>query len=635
MRVARLFDRLRNRAAVFTHDLAMIPAAWLGAFWLRFNLDAVPEPYLGQAVAVLALVVPVQAAVFWYFGLYRGVWRFASIPDLVRIVKAVVVGVSLTAVAVFLATRMVDIPRSVFPLHALLLVGLLAGPRLAYRWVKDHRLYYGSARRTLIVGAGQAGELLVRDLLRDRAHGYDPVAFVDDDRTKKGHEIHGVRVVDYCKRIPEVVERLGIELILIAIPSASSAQMRRIVRACERAGVPVRTLPRIPDLVSGRVTVSALRAIDIDDLLGREPVRLDWAAIRAGVAGRRLLVTGGGGSIGAELCRQIAALGPARLAIVDNGEFNLYRIDRELRERHPDLEVHPLLVDACDAAAIDRVLAGERPEVLFHAAAYKHVPLLEGQLREAARNNVLGTAVTARAAARHGVATFVLISTDKAVNPGNVLGATKRAAEVACQALAGTGAATRFITVRFGNVLDSAGSVVPLFREQIRRGGPVTVTHPEVSRYFMTIPEACQLILEAGATGSGGEIFVLDMGEPVAIRYLAEQMIRLAGKVPGEDIEIQYIGLRPGEKLAEELFHPAERLTQTPHEKLLLAHSREPDTSAVLEAVAALEAACAACDEAAVRGALAALVPEYRRVAAGPAGEAGGEKVVPIEKAKR
>ena len=628
MRLARLADRLRNRSAAFGHDLLMIPLAWLAAFWLRFNLGSIPEPYFSQALAVLPVVVGVQGAVFWYFGLYRGVWRFASIPDLMRIVKAVVVGVALCAVAVFLLTRMAGIPRSVFPLHALLLVLLLGGPRLAYRWLKDQHLYYRDEKRVLIVGAGRAGELLVRDLLRDRSHGYHPVGFVDDDREKKGREIHGVRVLDYSKRIPEVVERLRIDLILIALPSANSAQMRRLVRLCERSGAAMRTLPRLQDLVSGRATVNALRAIAIEDLLGREPVELDWETIRAGVTGKRILVTGGGGSIGSELCRQIVRLAPSVLVVFERSEFNLYRIERELRTNFPNAHVVPVLADVCDEAAVARAMEIQRPDVVFHAAAYKHVPLLETRVREAVRNNILGTLTVARAAARAGVGAFVLISTDKAVNPANVMGASKRVAEMVCQALQRRHAETRFVTVRFGNVLDSAGSVVPLFRAQIARGGPVTVTDPEIKRYFMTIPEASQLILEAGVLGEGGAIFVLDMGEPIEIRYLAEQMIRLAGKTPGDDIEIQYVGLRPGEKLFEELFYGHERPLPTAHQKLLLAHYREHDWQEVEARVDEMRDACARYDEPRIDALLAALVPELSR-------DAGvADNVIPLERAR-
>jgi FlaA1/EpsC-like NDP-sugar epimerase len=634
MNLSRAVDRLRSRTAAFAHDLLMVPVAWLGAFWLRFNLESVPDIYLERALAALPAVVLVQGAVFWYFGLYRGVWRFASLPDLLRILKAVVVGVCLIALGLFLATRMQDVPRSVFPLYAVGLLILLGGSRLVYRWRKDRGLYAERGRKTLVVGAGSAGEMLVRDLLRNPDFGFRPVGFIDDDYAKKGREIHGVRVLGNVTKIPRLVERLGVDFVLLAIPSATSGEMRRIVEHCEQVNVPMRTLPGLKDLPSGRASLGALREISIEDLLGREPVHLDWEAIGSGVRGRTVLVTGGGGSIGAELCRQIARLEPSRLVVFDASEFNVYSVERELRGRWPGLELHALLGDVCDSRALEQAFSRFRPALVLHAAAYKHVPLLEGQVRQAVRNNVLGTRNAAAAAVRHGCEAFVLISTDKAVNPTNVMGASKRLAEVYCQNMDARADATRFITVRFGNVLDSAGSVVPLFREQIAAGGPVTVTHPEVKRYFMTIPEACQLILQAAAVGKGGEVFVLDMGEPVLIAYLARQMIVLAGKTPGVDVSIVYTGLRPGEKLFEELFHPGEALHQSSHEKLLLARVREVEWDRFVVDLGRLEHACEDDGEEVVRAQLAALVPEFRAPPA-DAQATRAEKVVPIERARK
>ncbi len=609
-------DRLRHPYVVFLHDLSVVPLAWLGAYWLRFNLEPVPPPFLASAVSFLPVVWVIQGAMCWYFGLYRGMWRFASIPDLVRIVKAVVTGTALSTAAVFLLTRLEGTPRSVFVLYAVLLVLLLGGPRFVYRWIRDRHLSVTGGERTLVVGAGRAGELLVRDMLRDAAGAFYPVAFVDDDPAKRGREVHGVRVVGPGESIPELVKRLDIARIVIALPSATAGQLRRIVELCERAGVPFHTLPSLQDLAGGKVGVRELREVRIEDLLGREPVRLDWEAIASGLAGRIVLVTGAGGSIGAELCRQIARLQPERLILFEQSEFNLYTIERELRRLYPGLSLSCVLGDVADRVAVDGVFRSHRPQVVFHAAAYKHVPILEGQVRAAVLNNVFGTRVVAAAADRHGCECFVLISTDKAVNPANVMGATKRVAEMICEDLA-MRSRTRYITVRFGNVLGSSGSVVPLFREQIARGGPVTVTHPEITRYFMTIPEACQLILQAAAIGRGGEIFVLDMGEPVKIAYLAEQMIRLSGKIPGKDIEIVYTGLRPGEKLYEELFHEHENLTPGGHPKLLIAHPRRPEAGALAEGLEALERLLQAGDEAGLRAALAALVPEH-----GPPGAA-------------
>jgi len=621
-----ILDLLRNRTAAFVHDLLMIPVAWMAAYSTRFNLGAIPEPYLTAAVGVLPALIVVQGAVFWYLGLYRGVWRFASLPDLVRILKAVIIGLSLSVAAIFILTRMQDLPRSVLPLYGLFLVSLLGAPRLLYRWLKDRRLYCPPGSRALVVGAGEAGEALVRELLRDPEQGYLPVAFVDDDKDKKGREIHGIRVHGGCEKIPRLAERMEFGLVLVAVPSANAAQMRRIVEFCEQAKVAARTLPALQDLVRGRSSAQALRDISIDDLLGRDPVALDWGRINTSVTGRTVLVSGGGGSIGAELCRQIARMGPQRLVVLDSSENNLYQIDLELRAQHSRLGIHPVLADVTDPTAVARVFAEHEPDVVFHAAAYKHVPMLERHACEAVRNNVFGTQVMAAAAGRHHVGNFVLISTDKAVNPANIMGASKRLAEVICQACHVQFPDTAFITVRFGNVLDSAGSVVPLFRRQIESGGPVTVTHPEVTRFFMTIPEACQLILLAAAIGRAGEIYVLDMGEPVNIGYLASQMIRLAGKVPNVDVAIEYIGLRPGEKLFEELFLAEEERAHTEYEKLLLAKGIALDANLVQAEMDRLETACDSYDEQALRRLVPQLVSAFSR-----AGTRQRETVIPIK----
>ncbi len=589
----------------------MIPAAWLGAYWLRFNLGVIPEPFLSHALMVLPFLFIVQGAVFWHFGLYRGVWRFASVLDLMRIVKATVVGVALTALGIFLVTRMQGVPRSVFPLYALLLMVFLGGPRLVYRWVKDHKLLTLPGTRVLIVGAGRAGEMLVRDLLRNPHGGFRPIGFLDDDLRKKGKEIHHVRVLGKADRIADVAQRYSVDLVMLAVPSATSREMRRLVELCEQAGIPFRTLPQMEDLVSGRVTVNALREVSIEDLLGREPVTLDWDGISHGVSGKAVMVTGAGGSIGSELCRQLARLDPSALILFENSEFNLFNLERDLRSWFPDLVVHACLGDVCDEAVVGYAFENHAPKVIFHAAAYKHVPMLQSRIREAVQNNVLGTRNVALAAGEHGCEAFVLISTDKAVHPTNVMGASKRVAEIVCESL-NLSTTTRFVTVRFGNVLGSAGSVVPLFREQIEAGGPVTVTHPDVKRFFMTIPEACQLIMQASVLGGGGEIFVLDMGEPVNIRYLAEQMIMLSGKKPGEDIEIVYTGLRPGEKMFEELFHEEEPLSATQHEKILLARSRAVERELLEGTLKQMQQACDDYDQPMLERLLKALVLEYK-----------------------
>ena len=605
---------LHPRIAIVIHDLVMVWVAWMAVHWLRYTFWP-GSPELSLFPKEMPWVLAAQGIILALTGLYRGIWRFASLPDLWNIIRAAVLGTLFISLVLFLHQRLEGVPRSVFLTYPVLLVILLGAPRLAYRVWKDHRLQFharpGVTRRVLILGAGRAGDQLARDL---RSEGlYYPVGFLDDNRSLQGRKLRGLPVFGGIEDLARVARDRSAEMAIIAIPSATNEQMQRIVACCEAAQIEFRTVPRLQDVVAGRISSHEIKPVAIEDLLGREPVHLDWTAIRNGCTGKSILVTGGGGSIGAELCRQIAQLSPARLGIYEQSEFNLYEIERELRQNFPDLVLHAVLGDVCDEIAVDRALQRFAPDLIFHAAAYKHVPLLQEQLREAVRNNLVGTVTMARAASRHGVDRFVLISTDKAVNPVNILGATKRAAEIYCQLLA-VNAPTRYLTVRFGNVLDSAGSVVPLFREQIASGGPVTVTHPEVTRFFMTIPESCQLILETSAIGESGEIYVLDMGEPIRIQYLAEQMIRLSGKVPMQDIEIVYTGLRNGEKLYEELFHEQELYVETGHDQILRARHRQLDANRIVGLVKRIEDAVRSFDEPVIEMALRDLVPEYSTV---------------------
>ncbi|MBS0286046.1 MAG: polysaccharide biosynthesis protein [Proteobacteria bacterium] len=604
-----MWSQWRSRWAAFAHDLLSIPVAWLGAYWLRFNLSEIPPDIFSQALLTLPLVIIFQATALWTFGLYRGVWRFASIPDLIRIVKAVVMGSLMTLLAVFLVTRLQNLPRSVIPLYSMTLLFILGGSRFLYRWYKDKHYFSASGKRVLVVGAGRAGESLVRDLLRDVKNEYVPVAFVDDSKQKRGTELHGIRVVGTCDDIPQITERFEVDMILIAVPSAKASSMRRIADICAGTKVPVRTLPGTNDLVSGLVSVKNLREISLEDLLGRDPVTLDWKAIDKSLAGKVVLVSGGGGSIGAELCRQIMNLDPNGLVIFDNSEYNLFCVQQELDEKFvaKKCRIHYHLVDLCDMAAMSKLIQQYHVQVIFHAAAFKHVPLLEPQIRTAAKNNVLGTYGLAQVAVDMNVEKFVLVSSDKAVNPTNVMGATKRVAELVCQYFNGQNK-TQFITVRFGNVLGSRGSVVETFSKQLEMGGPLTVTHPEVTRYFMTIKEASQLILQSLSMSEGGELFVLDMGEPIKISFMAEQMIRLAGKE--KEIKIEYIGLRPGEKLYEELFHKNEPHTQTVHAKILKAHSRVIEKNKFEQSIFELQDAVSKCNEEETFRVIKELVPE-------------------------
>lgn len=610
MSASKVIASIHPRSAVVVHDLLMAALAWWIAKALRFAL--IPDQPLHFLLLEFPVVLVVQGLLFSWTGLYRGVWRFASLPDLWNILRAVIAGTVVIGLMMFLINRMEGVPRSVLLLYPMILAVLLGVPRLAYRYWKDSRLNLAESqaiKRVLIVGADRAGEALLRDLRRDSRHAV--VGFVDDKDSLRGAKIGGYPVLGLLEQLPDVARETGVDMLLIALPGISTAQMRHVVELCDLTGLPYRTVPRLEDVVAGRAQFNEIKEVAIEDLLGRDAVELDWTSIRETLTSHRVMVTGGGGSIGSELCRQIVRLGAQSLTIVEQSEYNLYQITKELSLDYPELILQGVLADAGDAPAMRRAFAQTRPEVVFHAAAYKHVPMLQGQLRAAFRNNVLVTRTMANLAAEFGTRCFVLISTDKAVNPTSVMGACKRIAEIWCQNL-GAQCATRFITVRFGNVLDSAGSVVPLFRQQIRDGGPVTVTHPEMSRYFMTIPEACQLILQASSLGNGGEIFALDMGEPVKIRDLAEQMIRLAGKKPGTEIPIVYTGLRAGEKLFEELFHALENYSETAHRKIFLAQHREVSWDLLQAAMVKAEDMVREYNEDELRRCVSSLLPSFR-----------------------
>ena len=597
------------RLAVAGHDLAMVWVCWQGLHYLRFALQ--PQPLGLETFSTTVLIVMVaQGLGSWRVGLYRGLWRFASVPDLVNIFKASILGLLAAVVGLFFYSRLDLVSRAALLLYPFVLTVLLGIPRLLFRAWKDQSTLRKEegAERVLILGAGQAGEALVRDLRRTGR--YEPVGFLDDAGALRGTRLQGLPVLGKIEDVTRIARETAARLLVIAIPSLDATGMRRVVAHCEDSGLPFRTVPRLADILEGRFLPGQLKEVAIEDLLGRQPLSPDWKAIRAWLGGRTVLVTGAGGSIGSELCRQCARHGARRIVLLEIDELALLTVEADLRRDFPDIECVPVLGDSGDAGTIRHALSLASPDAVFHAAAYKQVPLLQRQLREAVRNNVLATEVVARASREAGVGTFVLISTDKAVDPVNVLGATKRLAEMVCQSLVDH-RTTRFVTVRFGNVLDSAGSVVPLFREQIRRGGPVTVTDPEVTRYFMTIPEACQLILQASSIGAQQAIYTLDMGEPVSIRMLAEQMIRLAGKQPGRDIAIEYTGLRPGEKLHETLFHSDERYSATQHPKILQATPRSVSGERVEPALQALRDAVAAYDLEQVAAALRTAVPEF------------------------
>ena len=610
MSLRKFVGIIHPRVAVVAHDLAMTALAWWIAKMLRYAFN--PSEIVSFQLLEFPIVLAVQGLILRWTGLYKSVWRFASLPDLWNIARAAVIGALAIGLSLFLYDRLAGVPRTTFLLYPLVLGALLGLPRLAYRFWKDSRrdlLQNHEVKRVMIVGADRAGEVLSRDLRRDSR--YAVVGFVDDKPSLRGASINGHPVLGRFDQLPEVAREAAVQMLLIALPGASTNEMRRVVALCDETGLPYRTIPRLEDVVAGRAQFNQIKEVAIEDLLGRDAVELDWTAIRETLTARRVLVTGGGGSIGSELCRQIARLGAQSLVVVEQSEYNLYRISQELRADFPELIFEGILANCGDYAAMQKAFVETKPQVIFHAAAYKHVPMLQSQLRSAFRNNVLGTRTVADLAREVGVECFVLISTDKAVNPTSVMGACKRVAEIYCQNL-NAHADTRFMTVRFGNVLDSAGSVVPLFRQQILDGGPITVTHPEISRYFMTIPEACQLILQAASIGKGGEIFALDMGEPVKIRDLAEQMIRLAGKKPGTEIPIVYTGLRAGEKLFEELFHPLENYSATEHSKIFLAQHREVSWDLLQTLLNKASDAVTVFNEEELRRCVSSLLPSFR-----------------------
>jgi FlaA1/EpsC-like NDP-sugar epimerase len=592
------------------HDVSAVAVAWLAAYWLRFNLD-IPADYLAQAVTMLPWVLPVNLATFWLAGLYRGIWRYASLHDLKRILLSVAAAALLVVAGMYVAQK-TAVPRSVLILYPLLLVGLMGGSRLLYRAWKEHSLYGGmhpGQKPVLVIGAGDAAADLLRELARST--DWRVVGLLDDNPAKHGRQINGVRVLGAIDRVGQFATSLAVSHAIVAMPGTTAATRRRAMELAAAGGLGVLTVPAFSDLLSGKFAISQVRAVELEDLLGRDRIELDEAGLHGLLHDKVVLVTGAGGSIGSELCRQIVRVGPRKLVFLEQSEFALYSIEQEFAGR----PVACVVGDVKDAARMEAVFAEHRPDVVFHAAAYKHVPLMEcANAWEAVKNNVQGTLNVARAALAAGSGEFVLISTDKAVNPANVMGASKRLAEVVCQAVQAQGEATRFVMVRFGNVLGSSGSVIPRFREQIARGGPVTVTHPEIIRYFMLIPEAAQLVLQAGLMAAreadGGRVFVLDMGEPVKIVDLARDMIRLSG-FAADEIRIEFTGLRPGEKLYEELLADGEATLPTPHPKLRIARPTAlPDAAWLAELEIWLAAPWR--DEAEVKAGLRRWVEEYR-----------------------
>jgi FlaA1/EpsC-like NDP-sugar epimerase len=565
-----------KRALAVGHDLAAVIVCWFLAYWLRFNLD-LPAAYMASASRALLLVLCIHVPVYLLFGLYRGIWRYASLMDLRRIIVAVGLSALMVAVAVFMLA-LPAIPRSVLVLHPILLIMAMGGSRFAYRAWRDQMLYgrmVVEGEPVLVLGSGDAAERLLRELAQ--SPDWSVVGILSEETSRIGHELRSVKVLGLIDDLPKWAGQLSVRKAIVAMPEASRAERRHAMGVAVQAGLSVLTVPSLDDMLAGKVAISQIRQVQLEDLLGREPVQLDSGGLRGWLGEQVVLVTGAGGSIGAELVRQIAQFNPRQLVLIDISEFALYLVEQEFLQQCPDVSIACIVGDVKDAALLDHVFSTYHPSAVFHAAAYKHVPLMERENAwQAVRNNVLGSKCLAEAARRHGVEKLVLISTDKAVNPTNVMGATKRLAErVLCGLQQARG--TRFITVRFGNVLGSNGSVIPKFREQIARGGPVTVTHHDIIRYFMLISEAAQLVMQAGLMGQGGEIFVLEMGEPIRIADLARDMIRLSG-FSEDEIKIEFTGLRPGEKLYEELLTDNECTLPTPHSKLRVAQAEEaPD----------------------------------------------------------
>jgi FlaA1/EpsC-like NDP-sugar epimerase len=617
-------QRFALRSLQMAIDLAVLAIALFAAFYIRFDGQP-PLQMTKRLLFLLPYVIGFQYAILTAFGVSRFVWRYVSLREVIRILAAVGVS-SLALLAVRLVTGQFQsswgyaqyafIPIGVivvdFALAALGIAGIRGLRRVIAERMANHRLPSASHKetRTLLLGAGQAGALVAREIAQRTDIGIKAVGFLDDDPTKTGLVIHGIPVLGTTEQLARFAKKHQASQALITIASARGEAIRRIVHLCEEADVPVRIIPGIFEILDGKVNLSRIREVSIEDILGREPIVLEQPLIESFLRGKRVLVTGAGGSIGSELCRQIARFSPASISLVERAEFHLFTIHQDLLQHHPELTIHPRICDVCDSKRLDAVFAMDRPHVVFHAAAHKHVPMMEWNPGEAIKNNVFGTRKVAEAADRFRAEAFVLISTDKAVNPTSIMGATKRVAERVVQALS-VGSKTKYVAVRFGNVLGSAGSVIPIFKAQIEAGGPVTVTHPEMKRYFMTIPEACQLVMQASAMGRGGEIFVLDMGTPVKIVDLARDLIRLSGFEPDE-IPIQFSGVRPGEKLFEELGFDAEKMGKTRHPKIFVGKLAACDMAELQPSLTQLANLTSSTDAAEIRAALQDAVPEMQ-----------------------
>ena len=613
--------RFRRPLIVLAH-LVVFAVSLILSFLVASNMQIRAEWLVGQYPTLLIFALVIKTVIFGLFKQYRGWWRYVGISDLTGIVRASLVSTMLIfglwVAGLYIEpvrkgiSSVFDVSQAVFVVDMFCTVLLLAGLRMAIR------LYYeefrtvesGRLKRFLIVGAGNTGESLLREIHRMTVAEYEMVGFIDDDPAKQGIWIHDIPVLGTVEQLAEICTEKNIEEVAIAMPSATVQQRRRVVQVCQGTKVRFRTVPSMTDIASGRFRVSQIRDVDINDLLGRETIQLDTDSIETFIKGKTILITGAGGSIGSEMCRQICHFGPKLLLLVEQAENPLFYIERELREKFPDITMTAVVCDITDQGRVEGIFDKYRPEIIIHAAAHKHVPLMEGNPGEAIKNNVVGSRMVADAADKFGAGSFVMISTDKAVNPTSIMGSSKRVAELYVQDLNRT-SKTHFVTVRFGNVLGSEGSVVPIFKKQIAQGGPLTVTHPDMKRYFMTIPEASQLVLQAASMGKGGEIFVLDMGEPVKIVDLARELITLSGFRPGEDIEITFTGLRPGEKLFEELSIKGEDMQETRHPKIGIWKNIPMDRDHLRAEIAELVALAKIGEHDAIAAKIKELVPEY------------------------
>jgi len=597
-----------RKIVIILSQIALLTLAYYFSFLLRFDFQ-LREPYQAVFLQTLPIVLGIKLLAFFYFQLFRGWWRYVGMSDLLDIIKAAFSSSVLLCGVIYSTRSLIGYPRSVFIIDALLTVLVIGGMRFAVRAYAESARLQMVQVNALIVGAGRAGSAIAREFKNNEALGYNLVGFVDDDPAKKGERINGIKVLGKADDLPQIIREHDVSQILIAIPSASGKQMQRIINLCLECKVDFKTLPALGDIITGSVSVGSMRKVKVEDLLVRAPVQLDLAKIQRKFQQRVVMITGAGGSIGSELARQVARFDPQKLVFFERSENDLHKLDIEFAEKFPKLVRIPIMGDILDVNRLQETISTHRPTSVFHAAAYKHVPMMERNCFQAVTNNVFGTYNVALTARKFGVEDFVLISSDKAVHPCNIMGVTKRVAEILI--LGQQEQSTRFVSVRFGNVLGSNGSVVPLFEQQVANRKPITVTHPEVQRYFMTIPEAVQLVLQASTMGKGGEIFVLDMGEPVKIVDLARNLIKLSGLEPGRDIPIIFTGLRPGEKLFEELKFDAEGLKPTAHEKIRVLDGGATDTNQVSAWLEELAGVVAASNVHGLVTKLKEIVPEY------------------------